>query len=411
VAAPNPGNEDPPRPVRTADELTLVKMLRWLLVAIFIVVAWQILSTLAVILAPILVALAIAYLLDPVLEWMVKRGIKRSLGALILLVLFLGVITLTLSILIPEAISQVEHFVNDLPTMIDNTTSWAKTKFGVDLPNWKEYVRSPEFKKMMEDAVGPAQELATAALGGVLEILAVLAEMLLIPVFAYYFLVDWPNLTARIKRMIPPRNRGQILEILGQVDEVVSGWVRGQAIVTGLLAVLYAIAFSLIGIHLAIPIGLLVGLLTIIPFVGTFVGAAITLSIVVLDWSGPETLILVGITFVILHILEAAVLTPKITGHKVGLSESGALFAVVAGGKLLGLVGMLLAVPIAATIAVLIRHAYRRYEKSTFFGNEDDAIVPVTEAMAMMMPRPDAPGTRRSVDDITAEAPKDSSDE
>jgi predicted PurR-regulated permease PerM len=294
--------------------------------------------------------------------------------------------------------------------MIDNTTAWAKTKFDVDLPNWKEYVRSPEFKKLMEDSIGPAQELATAALGGIFELLAVLAEMLLIPVFAYYFLVDWPNLTARIKRMIPPRNRGQILEILGQVDDVVSGWVRGQAIVTGLLAVLYAIAFSLIGIHLAIPIGLLVGLLTIIPFVGTFVGAAITLTIVVLDWSGPETLILVAITFVILHVLEAAVLTPKITGHKVGLSESGALFAVVAGGKLLGLVGMLLAVPIAATIAVLIRHAYRSYEKSSFFGHEDDAIIPVTEAMAMMMPKPDAPGTRRSME-RAAEEPPDSPDE
>jgi predicted PurR-regulated permease PerM len=187
--------------------------------------------------------------------------------------------------------------------------------------------------------------------------------------------------------------------------------VRGQAIVTSLLAVLYAIAFSLIGIHLAIPIGLLVGLLTIIPFVGTFVGAAITISIVVLDWNGPETLILVGITFVILHILEAAVLTPKITGHKVGLSESGALFAVVAGGKLLGLVGMLLAVPIAATIAVLIRHAYRRYEKSEFFGNENDAIIPVTDAMAMMMPKPDAPGTRRSVERPVETPGRESSDE
>lgn len=382
-------------PVRTPHERQVVKMLRWLLIAVFVVIGYEVISTLAVILAPILVALGIAYLLDPVLEWMVKRGIKRGWGALILLLGFLGTVAVILAILIPMAIDQVQSFVTDLPGMLDRTEAWAKKKFNVELPDWKEYVQSPEFKDMMKEQIGPAQELATAALGGALELFAFLAEALLIPVFAYYFLVDWPNLTAKIKRMIPPRNRGQVLEILSQIDDVVSGWVRGQAIVTGLLAVLYAVAFSIIGIHLAVPIGVVVGLLTIIPFVGTFVGAGLTLTVILLDWQGPETLFWVVLTFVVLHVLEAAILTPKITGHKVGLSESAALFAVVAGGKLLGLVGMLLAVPIAATIAVLIRHAYRGYTKSEFFGKEEDAIVPVTSAMATMMPNPDAPGTRR----------------
>ena len=96
----------------------------------------------------------------------------------------------------------------------------------------------------------------------------------------------------------------------------------------------------------------------------------------------------------VLHLLEAAVLTPKIVGHKVGLSESAALFAVVAGGKLLGFVGILLAVPIAATIAVLLRHAVRYYEKSGFFGVEDDALVNVSPAMALVMTDDKAPGTR-----------------
>jgi predicted PurR-regulated permease PerM len=353
-------------------------------------------STLAHVLAPVLVALAVAYLLDPVLEWMVGKGIKRGWGALLLLVGFLGAVTLTLVILIPMGIHQVESFVRDLPAMLDNAEKWARNQFpDRDIPKWRDYIESDEFEKLVEAQMGPAQELAMAALGGVLSLLGFLAEMLLIPVFAYYFLLDWPNLTARIKKIIPPRNRGKVLEILSQVDDVVSGWVRGQAIVTGLLAVLYAIAFSAIGLHLAVPIGLLVGLLTIIPFVGTFVGAAITLVILLLDWQGPEQLFWVIAIFVVLHLLEAAILTPKITGHKVGLSETGALFAVVAGGKLLGLVGMLLAVPLAATIAVLIRHAYRSYERSEMYGREDDAIVPVPEAMATMMPDPDAEGTHR----------------
>jgi hypothetical protein len=134
-----------------------------------------------------------------------------------------------------------------------------------------------------------------------------------------------------------------------------------------ILAVLYATAFRIIGIQLGVTIGVIVGLLTIIPFLGTFVGAGLTVLVVVLDWHGPQELIAVGIVFVVLHLIEAAVLTPKIVGKKVGLGELGALFAVLAGGKLLGFTGVLLAVPLAASVAVLVRRGVRYYEQTEFF--------------------------------------------
>jgi predicted PurR-regulated permease PerM len=179
-----------------------------------------------------------------------------------------------------------------------------------------------------------------------------------------------------------------VRELARQVDGVVSNWVRGQAIVTSILAVLYAIAFSIVGMPLSVPIGLLVGALTVIPFVGTAVGAGIA-ALVTLGAGGEDsmrTLALVGAVIVVLHLLEAAVLTPKIVGHRVGLSESAALLAVVAGGKLLGFVGVVLAVPIAATVAVLIRYAVRYYETTAFFGRESDADVVITPSMALIMP-------------------------
>ena len=108
-------------------------------------------------------------------------------------------------------------------------------------------------------------------------------------------------------------------------------------------------------------------------------------------------------TFFVLHLLEAAVLTPKIVGHKVGLSESAALFAVVAGGKLLGFVGILLAVPIAATVAVLLRHAVRYYETTQFFGDEADAIVPVTPAMQLVMMGEASPEARAAAEVAVAQ--------
>src|SRR5213078_2705161 len=152
------------------------------------------------------------------------------------------------------------------------------------------------------------------------------------------------------------------------------------------LAVLYAIAFTDVGMPLSVPIGMLVGVLTIIPFIGTFVGAAIAALVTLAGGGGFSMLGSVGAIFLTLHLLEAAVLTPKIVGHRVGLSESGALLAVVAGGKLLGFVGVVLAVPIAATTAMLVRYAIRFYEHTSFFGHESDADVVITPAMALIMP-------------------------
>jgi predicted PurR-regulated permease PerM len=373
-------------------------MVRWLLILVFVVIGWRVVSSLAAILAPILAAMGIAYLLDPVLERMVARGMSRAVAATILLFGFLGAIIGLLVFLVPIVISQFASFINDLPDMIERASIWIDERTGFDL---QSHLNAEELQAMLQKAAGPIQHIAEVALGGAFAILGFLAEILLVPVFAYYFLLDWKHIQTRVKRIIPPRNRNQVLDILNDIDGVVSGWVRGQAIVTTLLAILYAIAFYIIGVPIGVPLGLLVGALTIIPFVGTFVGAGITAIVILLKWPDNASTVVAATacTFVALHLLEAAVLTPKIVGHKVGLSESAALFAVVAGGKLLGFVGILLAVPIAATVAVLLRHAVRYYEKSHFFGVEADALVNVTPAMAVMMPDEHAPGTRATPPD------------
>ena len=370
-------------------------MVRWLLILVFVVIGWNVVSSLASILAPILAAMGIAYLLDPVLERMVARGMSRALAATILLFGFLGTIIALLVFLVPIMISQFASFIQDLPEMVERASIWIGERTGFDL---QSHLNAKELQAVFEKAAGPLQHIAEVAVGGAFAVLGFLAEILLVPVFAYYFLLDWKHIQTRVKRIIPPRNRNKVLDILGEIDGVVSGWVRGQAIVTSLLSISYAVAFYVIDVPIGIPLGLLVGALTIIPFVGTFVGAGITAVVILLQWPDDSTFVIsaTACTFVALHLLEAAVLTPKIVGHKVGLSESAALFAVVAGGKLLGFVGILLAVPLAATIAVLLRHLVRYYEKSHFFGVEDDALVNVSPAMALVMTDERAPGTRPS---------------
>jgi predicted PurR-regulated permease PerM len=371
----------------TRDTAQVLGLLRWLLVLFFVVLGYVVVSYLAAVLAPILTAFGIAYLLNPLLERLVRRGAGRALGAALLLVSFIGVLIIVATLVAPKVAHQLGEFVDNLPTFVDNLSVWTQQHLNVQLPsNWKSYVSSAHLRESLGDASGPLRQIAGAALGGAFSVLGVLAELLLIPVFSFYFLTDWPNILRRIDHMIPPRRRAEVREVAHDIDRVVAGWVRGQAIVTSLLAVLYASAFTAIGMPLSLPIGLLVGALTVIPFVGTFVGASIALLVTLASGGGGQMLGMVAGVILCLHLLEAAVLTPKIVGHRVGLSESGALLAVVAGGKLLGFVGVVLAVPIAATTAVLVRYAIRFYEHTPFFGHESDADVVITPAMALIMP-------------------------
>ena len=365
----------------------VLALVRWVLIIGFVVLGWIVLSYMAHVLGPILAALGIAYLLNPIADALARRGMSRSLAAGLLLLGFVTLIVVGIVFAIPRISEQIGDFFRDLPRFLQNLNAWVAANLGIELPDdWVAWLRSEEAKKTFSSAQGPLRELAAAAAIGAFSVLGVLAEMLLVPVFAFYVLADWPNLVRRIEHMVPPRRRATVRELARQIDGVVSNWVRGQAIVTSILAVLYAICFTIVGMPLSVPIGLVVGALTVIPFVGTAVGAALAALVTLGGGGDMQTLALVGGVIVVLHLLEAAVLTPKIVGHRVGLSESAALLAVVAGGKLLGFVGVVLAVPIAATVAVLVRYAVRYYETTAFFGRESDGDVDITPAMALIMP-------------------------
>lgn len=395
------------RAVRTEDERRVVAMLRWLLILLFVLLGYVALKYVAVVMAPLIAAMAIAYLLHPVLEILAARGVSRSLGAAGLLIGFLGAVGLGVSAAVPRIAEQLGEFVQQLPAFLHNLNVWVENHFGMSLPeDWKHYLTGDEVKGMVGGASEPLRRLAAAALGGVFGLLSLLGEVLLVPVFAFYFLVDWVGVVAKIQSIIPPRRRGQVLAVAEEIDSVVSGWVRGQAIVTVILAVLYALAFSVLRVPLAVPVGLVVGVLTVIPFVGTVVGAGIALVITLASEGGGVSMAAqVGAVIGVLHLLEAAVLTPKIVGHRVGLSEAAALFAVLAGGKLLGFVGVVLAVPLAATVGVLVRQALRYYESSEFYGKESDAQVAVSPAMAAVLPveRAAVPNTRPTAEQAAAE--------
>ncbi|ACY15810.1 AI-2E family transporter [Haliangium ochraceum] len=369
----SPASKQPPSPIdeHLATQRQVMTMVRWLLYLVFVVIAYWVLQRLAPVLAPLLAAAGIAYLLDPLVEKLEASGMRRVVAVSLLITGFLGLLGGSVFILVPLVAEDLARFAASLPTMIAEVNQWL-AGYGFEVPSrWEDYLQSDKLSAMLNDVAGPATTFAAAALGSVFGLLGTLAELLLVPVFAFYFLLDWHEIIDATRRMIPPRHRATSISVIAEIDRVVSGWIRGQFTIVCIQAVLYAACFHVIGIHLAISVGLLVGLLTIIPFLGTVVGAAITLVLVLLHWQGWVQLASVAAVFIVLHALEAAVLTPRIVGKRVGLGETGALFAVLAGGQLLGFTGVLLAVPIAASVAVLVRRLWRYYELSSFYGAAD----------------------------------------
>lgn len=363
--------------MRPEGERRILAMVRWLLYLAFLVIGYFILTRLAPVLTPLIAAAGVAYLLDGAVDRLEARGVNRTVAVALLLVLFLGVLTAIVVFVLPLASQELISFFGALPEMIERASLFLQERFGVEIPDrWGEYVQSAEVEAMLKDAAGPIAGYTAAAIGGLFSFLGTLAELLIIPVFAFYFMVDWNQIVRRAESFVPPRHRESVGSVAREIDQAVSTWIRGQLMVISILAVLYAVAFEIIGIQLGLTIGVIVGLLTIIPFLGTFAGAGLTAVMILLDWRGPEVLIATAAVFVVLHLLEAALLTPKLVGKKVGLGEVGALFAVIAGGELLGFAGVLLAVPLAASVAVLVRRALHRYERSSFFNEGAEDAVP-----------------------------------
>jgi predicted PurR-regulated permease PerM len=304
---------------------------------------------------------------------------------------FLFIAGALIAIAIPLVTAELRAFFIDLPGMLEALSAWLEANFGVEVPaQWRRLVANPELTGLIGEHAGPLAGLTLGAVGGLLGFLGFLAELLLIPMFAFYILLDWNHIVETVHGWVPPRYRAGVGEVVGEIDAAVSSWVRGQLIVTATLAILYAAAFKIIGVHLALVIGATVGVLTIIPVLGTFVGAGLTALVVLFDWQGGSQLAQVAGVFVVLHLLEATILTPKIVGKKVGLGELGALFAVLAGGKLLGFVGMLLAVPLAASVAVLLRRGARMYQESGFFRGPGEGDEAAEAAAPEVAPAPEA---------------------
>jgi predicted PurR-regulated permease PerM len=344
----------------------------------------------------VFLAMLIAYLLDPVVDWFEQRKLSRTIG--IFLCLLAGILCLFVFVLFlfPTVRHIIERITTGVPQLIlmleTRALPWAEETFGWDAPASIDEALT-QYGSQIEGMIPGALAWTTGALGDVWArtgaIVASILNLVLVPIFTFFFLRDFDRMKAAAREYLPQHNREWVLERFRLVDGVVGAWFRGQLQVAAIIGVLYAVGLGFtfgitgVGATSGIAIGLVSGLLNIIPYFGFAVGAVLAVMLAILDWNGGMPLLGVLITFAIVQGLEGYIITPRIVGEKIGLSPVLVIIVLLVGGELLGLLGFLLALPVAGALGVLMPDVIAWYRRTPLFlGRIDDPNAPPAAAGA-----------------------------
>ena len=216
------------------------------------------------------------------------------------------------------------------------------------------------------------KQLLQGMLAGGQAVLDMISVLVFTPIIAYFMMKEWMHITAWVEDLLPQQQKNTILDLLKQIDVKISGFVRGQISVAVILGLSYAIALTTAGLKYGFLIGLASGLLSIIPMVGSAFGLVISVAVAWFQTGDLTFVAIIAAIFLIGQIIEGNILSPKIVGESVGMHPLWVFFALLAGGSLFGILGMLLAVPVAAVAGVLLAFAITQYKTSPYYGQSKE---------------------------------------
>lgn len=347
-------------------------LLFWLALAIAFLVALRLLSP---VLLPFVAGLVIAYFLNPVVDRLSAAGLPRGLSTVLLLVLTTAALALAVFILAPPAIEQGRLLLEAMPAQAERLKA----------------VLEDSARGYLGDRYPQAQESVSRAIAGLTDGLPALAGtigqslwsqgmaafnflslMLVTPLVAFYALLDWPKILAKVDSWLPRSNADQIRMLAREIDQRVSAFIRGQGVVCLVLAAFYSISLSLLGLRYGLLVGLLTGLFSFIPFAGWAMGLITATGLAVVQhWPEITPILTVVGVFLAGQALDASLLSPQIVGSKIGLHPVWLIFSLLVFSYLFSFLGLLVAVPVAAAIGVLVRFALDTYMRSSMYRGPD----------------------------------------
>lgn len=322
------------------------------------------------ILLPFIAGMALAYFLDPVADWFERRGLSRLMATLVILVIFVALFALALVVLIPVLVTQAADLAGRIPGYITQLQSLLTSEYKF-LPDWMtgqlDQIKD-SFTALLTEGAGIIATIFQQIWNSGMALLDIAALFVVTPVVAFYLLLDWDRMIAKIDSWIPRDHVETVRDLARQIDRAIAGFVRGQGSVCLILGIIYAVGLSLIGLNFGLLIGLFAGIISFIPYVGSLVGLVLALVVAIVQF-WPD-FVMIGAVIAVFaggQFFEGNILQPRLVGSSVGLHPVWLMFALFAFGALFGFVGMLIAVPAAASVGVLMRFAVSRYLESDLY--------------------------------------------
>lgn len=322
------------------------------------------------VLLPFVLGAAIAYLLEPVMEFLSRKKLPRTIAAFLILLIFFSTVMLALAIITPVIYRQSVLFIDAIPGYAEQLwdlggpyIGWLQEKF-----NNGDFT---DLQKAVQNHIGKALEISTNVAFGLASggqaFIGTLSFLVITPLVAFFMMKEWNRMTEWFDRQIPRHSYDQITGLLKEIDLKISGFIRGQFSVALTLGVIYATALFFADLDFGLLIGLMAGLLSIIPLVGSTAGLLVSVAVAWFQEGTWQFVAIIAAIFMVGQFVEGNILTPRLLGKSVGLHPLWILFSIMAGGSLFGLTGMFLAVPVTASIGVLTGFALDEYRKSSYY--------------------------------------------
>ncbi|NIM19684.1 MAG: AI-2E family transporter [Candidatus Latescibacteria bacterium] len=337
-------------------------------VTVVLLVLWFVSST-ATILMPFIISLVLAYLFDPVVDRLEKLRIPRTVGILIIVLVVVGLFALASIFLVPQIVRELKELI-DLSIVYSNKfAEWVQRdglallqRFGFDTERIQEIAIKElpgRLKQVLEAFFKGALTLTSAVSTAFSQLL----NLVLVPFIFFYLLKDIDRLKAWIKSLITSDQGWLSEKNIEKIDGVLSGYIRGQLIVCFIVAVLTSTGLTVFGVKYALILGIIAGVLNLVPYIGLLITLILGLIVGIFSESPLFTCIKIVIIIEAVQIIESAVLSPRIVGERVGLHPAWVIFAILVFAHFWGFIGLLIAVPLAATIRIFASAWLQDYRK------------------------------------------------
>lgn len=323
------------------------------------------------ILLPFVAGMVLAYFLDPVADRLQRLGLSRVMATVVILTTFVIVLVLAFVILVPVLATQMAEFAGKLPEYLTRLQTlitsfdpqWLEQRFGVNAESLRDGLNS-----VLTSGFGFLTTVFTSLWSSGVALVSIVSLFVVTPVVAFYMLLDWDRMVETVDSWVPRDHVATVRAIATDINTSTAGFVRGQGTLCLILGAMYAVGLTLTGLNFGILIGLFAGLISFIPYVGSLTGLVLAVGVAFVQfWPDWTMVAAVAAVFFIGQFIEGNILSPKLVGKSVGLHPVWLMFSLFAFGALFGFVGLLIAVPAAAAVAVLVRFAISRYLESPLY--------------------------------------------